>query len=194
MSNNVNEVVAGTPLLGGAVFRGPLGSPIPTDESVALNAALKDLGYASDAGLTEAIERSVEKKNDWGGRLIKTIQTEVSATFTVTLVQALNADVAKARYGNNAVTVTPATSSAGNKLAVAFKGEPLERGVWVFEMKDGPARTRVVLPDAQVTETGEVEYSTAELVGFESTIECFPDENGNYFYKYTDDGIKDTGE
>ena len=49
---DVKNVTAGKPKVGGAIFRAPLGTTLPTDATTNLDAAFKALGYCSDDGLT----------------------------------------------------------------------------------------------------------------------------------------------
>ena len=46
------NVSAGKPKIGGAVWVAPVGTELPTDTAGSLNAAFKDLGYCSDDGVT----------------------------------------------------------------------------------------------------------------------------------------------
>lgn len=191
MTNTTSNVIAGAPLLTGAAFAAPKGTALPTDETTALNAAFNSLGYVSEDGLTEAMERSTENILDWGGRTVKVVQTEFASTITLTMIEGLNAEVLKAVYGDSQVTTTAATAVAGTKHAVAVTSDPLAHKSWVFEIKDGDARMRLVVPDGQITETGEITYTQSSVVGYEVTITAFPDSSGNFIYKYTDDGVVD---
>lgn len=47
-----NNVSAAKPKLSGAIFRAPLGKDLPKDAKSKLNEAFKELGYASEDGLT----------------------------------------------------------------------------------------------------------------------------------------------
>ena len=42
MANNKANVTTGKPKVGGAVFRAPVGTTLPTDASTALNSAFKE--------------------------------------------------------------------------------------------------------------------------------------------------------
>lgn len=52
--SKVANVTAAKPKIGGAVFRAPLGTTLPTDTSSALDAAFMCLGYVSEDGVTNS--------------------------------------------------------------------------------------------------------------------------------------------
>ena len=191
MVNSVSKVVAGRPLATGGVWGGPLGSAIPADEVVALNAAIKAYGYIGEDGLTETVGRSTEKVKAWGGDTVKVLQTDFSVTYSFTFLESANAEVLKAVFGAANVTVTPATSTTGTKIAVKRNSEPLPHQVFVFEIKDGNARNRIVVPDGQITEIGDITYNDGGVISYEVTVEAFYNEAiGGQSVSYTDDGVK----
>ena len=48
MEMKAKNVTTGKPKTGGAVFRAPLGTALPTDAKTALDEAFKNLGYCSE--------------------------------------------------------------------------------------------------------------------------------------------------
>ena len=104
-----NKVTVSKPKTGGAIYRAPLGTQLPTDASSELNEAFKELGYASEDGLVN--ENSPESDNikAWGGDIVYTYQSAKEDTFTFTLIEALNEEALKAVYGDANVTGTLAT-------------------------------------------------------------------------------------
>lgn len=186
--NNVANVVAGRPKATGGGYSGPLGTALPTDAVTTLNAGLTSFGFLGDAGLVETIGRTTETIRAWGGDVIKVVQTEFGATYAFTLVEELSAKTNQEVYGDDNVVTTAANATHGNQLAVAIKSAPLPHKVYTFEVADGPAVVRVVIPDGQITTVGDVSYVDANVIARPVTVTAYPDSEGNCAFKYTDDG------
>lgn len=190
VTNTVSNVVAGKPLATGGVLIAPLGTALPTTAIAAPNVSFVAAGYIGEDGLTETVDRSTDKIRAWGGDTVKVTQSEFSVSYQFTFLESVKADVLKAVYGDANVTTTPATSTVGTLNTVKIKSEPLPHKAFIFEVKDGSARIRIVVPDGQITELGEVTYSDSEVVGYQVTVEAFyntaADANA---IKYTDDGV-----
>lgn len=189
MANKVSNVAAAKPAATGGVLVAPIGTALPVDEAAAPNVAFKSLGYAGEGGVTRAESRSTDKKKAWGGSIVKSLQTEYGVTYKVILIEHYNPDVQTAIHGAGSVTITAATVSTGTKIAIAGNSATLPRQSWIFEMFDGPAKTRHVLPNAQITEVGDVVYDSGDLIAYEATIDCFEDATGKSYYEYLNDGV-----
>lgn len=180
------EVIAGPPVdaTGGVLFL-PLASGtdsgiiLPTDVTTPVEGGAP-AGYIGEDGLTETIGRETEKVKAWGGYTVKVLQTDFDVTYTFTLLEALGATALQAVHGAQNVEGT----AADGNLAVMVNAQTLPHQSMVFDMKDGDARLRLVLPDAQITEVGETTYSHNAVVGYEVTVEAFADQFGNNVYKY----------
>lgn len=171
----------------GGILGAPLGSTTPTDTVAAVDAAFEPHGYVGEDGLSMAIAKSIEKIRAWGGDTVRNVQTEHDVTFTFTLLETSEAS-AKAVFGDANVTVTAADTTSGNKLDITVTSDPLPEKAWVFDMKDGKKRVRVVVPNGQITETGDTQFVHSNATGWECTLEATPDENGVKAYIYSDDG------
>lgn len=189
MPNSAANVVSGKPLSTGGVLIAPLATALPTTAVAAPNVAFLSGGYIGEDGVVESGERSTEKIKAWGGDTVKVVQTEHSLTYQFTFIETLAAEVLKAVYGTTNVTTTAATASTGTLHTVKVTGDVLPRKSYLLEIKDGLAKIRIAIPDGQITEVGEITYSDAEVIGYQVTIECYPDTLGVKAYKYLDNGI-----
>ncbi|MCL2463976.1 MAG: hypothetical protein FWF28_02750, partial [Micrococcales bacterium] len=86
------------------------------------------------------------------------------------------------------VTATAADATHGNRLAIKINSAELDHGVWVAELKNGIKRSRLVVPDGQVTAVDTIPFKSNSSVRYPLTVTCFPDDDGNHAYLYTDDG------
>ena len=167
MTTNVQNVVAGKPLATGGVWSAPLGTALPTDESTALDGAFVSGGYIGEDGLSETQDRSTTKVRAWGGDTVKVLQTEFSLTYSFTYIESVKDSVLSEVYGSANVTTN------GGKHTVKVTSDQLPHRTYVFEVKDGDARIRIVVPDGQITEIGEVVYSDGDVIGYPVTVEAF---------------------
>lgn len=181
----------GTPNIAvtGGVLAGPLTATAPTSAEAVIDAAIKSLGYVSEDGLEAQGERSVNAIKDWNADIIAQLQTEHSVRFSLTLYAAWDPDVLGEVFGAENLTITAATPSAGRKILVKETGSVLPNRIWVFDMKTGDRKLRIVLPNAKVTEVTERAYVAGELAGFQVVVEAFKDEDGVKAYRYYDDGV-----
>jgi len=162
---------------------------MPTDSTTAVGVSFVKLGLVSEDGLKAAGDRKVEAIKDWTGDIIAELQTEHNSAFTFTLYQVYDGDVQKLVFGDSLVTVTPATATTGTLITVTENGAELDYRSFVFDMKNGVKTTRLVLPNAKVSEVKEHDYVAGALQGFDITVTAFKDDAGNKVYRYYDDGV-----
>ena len=180
MANTVTNVTAGKPKIGGAIFRAPKGTSLPTDASTALGSSFVCLGYASEDGLTNDNSPDSDKIKAWGGDTVLTVQNSKDDTFGFTLIEALSVDVLKTIYGDANVT-----GDINNGITVKANSTDLDEYVWVFDMiMRGNVLKRVVIPLGKVFEVGTITYSDGDAVGYETTLQTAPDSQGNTHYEY----------
>jgi len=183
-NNDATKVTAGKPMTGGAIFTAPLGTTLPTSVSASLAAAFENVGYISDSGVVNSNTASTTAVKAWGGDTVLDIQTDKPDTFKFTLIEAKNVNALKLVYGSENVSGTLSsgiTINANSKEQVA--------GCLVIDMLlSNNTAKRIVIPNGKVTTVGDITYSDGAAVGYETTISCYPDSNGNTHYEY----IKET--
>lgn len=182
---NTAYVNVGKPDTGvsGGVSSAPLGTTLPADALEALDAAFVNYGFISEDGLTETNEKSSDKIKAWGGRIVKNLQTDSSASFSFSFIESSNADVLKAICGEDNVTVS------GSSITAKFDLEQLPSRVWNFDVRDGEKRVRVSVPNGQITELGDVTYGDEDVIAYEVTVDAlWSDDLQAYYVKMLDNG------
>lgn len=158
----------------GGVFTAAVGTTLPTTADATLNVAFVDLGYVSEDGITESQEADVTDIVAWqNGDVVRKVQTSHDLTYELTLIETKD-DVLSSFYG-------PLSSGV-----VEVTGDQLGRKSWVIDVVDGEHDIRVVIPEGQVTERGEVTYANGEAISYPLTITAYPDNSGVKAYIYRD--------
>jgi len=191
-ANNTAQVLSGRPNVAGAVFSFPVGAEIPEDATTALPTQdQRALGYVSEDGLTNSYTRDSEQIREWGGKIVRVLQTDVTDTWSLALIQSGDPDVLAEVFGEENVVVTPADSGSGmgELITVKRNGAPLPPRCFVFEMFDAGRARRVKLGNAQITENEDIAYQRGAAVQYGITITAYPDEAGNSSVEYIEEVV-----
>lgn len=177
----VANVTAAKPKVGGAIYRAPLGTALPTGTDIELNAAFKSLGYISEDGLVNSNSMSTEQVKEWGGNVVLNEETEKPDSFQYTLLEALNVEVLKSVYGDSNVEGADTTEG----IHIKANNDPQKEYSWVVDMvMKGGILKRIVVPDASVTAVGDITYKNGSAVGYQTTITALPDDTGLTHHEY----------
>lgn len=184
---NRNNVIVGAPdtnASGAALIGDPIvdSDSLPTDATTALpeGIGVEAAGFVGEDGLTKTVDRETEPVRDWNGDDVVILQTSHSVTFGLQFLEAANAAVLRTVHGDSNVEV-----GTNGEITVKENAGEVPHKSFIFEINGGGGRkVRVVIPDGQVTETGETTFSKADVVRYDVTITCFPDADGNKAYIY----------
>ena len=176
----VGNVSTGKPSVSGGIWIADAGTTLPNDATTALGGSFIALGYVSEDGLTNSNSPESDTGKAWGGDIVITYQTEKPDTFQFTLIGSKDVDVLETVYGSANVSGTLSTG-----ITVTANATEAEEHVWVFEMimRDNTYK-RIVVPAGKVTEVGDISYTDDAIVGYELTIQAFPDSSNNTHYEY----------
>ena len=160
----------------GGAFHAPAATALPTNSTTALAAGYLEVGYISEDGITQSISSDVTDIKAWqNGDVVRKVQTSHDLTYQFTMIET-SAESLKVYYADADASLT----------AVEVTGGQSPREVWVLEVADGVNDIRIVLPDAQVTERGDVSYKNDEAIAYPVTITAYPDSSGVKAYIYMD--------
>lgn len=152
----------------GEVSVGPTTSTAPTGTAGTLT-GFSGLGYVGEGGVTESRDRSTNDIKAWqNADTVRTVVTDASVSYSFKLIETNKATL-ELFYGGTATS----TASDGNiKVVPASTGG---RKSFVIDVVDGANLTRIYVPQGEITEVGDVVYSSGEEVGYEVTIKAYPD-------------------
>jgi hypothetical protein len=181
----VKNVAAAKPFAGGGVYyTSVLTTALPTDATTALNAAFKPLGYVGEDGIRPARDTSVNKVKAFGGDVVAALLADESRSFEFDLLEVFSQDVNEFVYGTANVTTTAAIVGTGTKVAVQDKGGKPVQCIFVFELKHGAKRRRLVVPIGDPTITNEAPYTDDGLTSYTVQVETLKNASGVRVYDY----------
>lgn len=180
-ANDTSNVSVGKGLKGGYLFSAPVGTTLPEKfdtKAEDLDEAFVNLGYVSEDGINNSIDQDAENYVDMNGDTIESASSTYTETLVFTLVEQKKDTLAE-EYGQSNVTDTE------GMITAKHNSDPRDQRSYVILLllKDGRRQTTVV-PKGQVTEVGEKQYVSTELIGRELTVTCYPDAHGDCVIDY----------
>jgi hypothetical protein len=150
---------------------------LPTTLLGTIPVEFDEVGYLNEDGITQSIAQDVTDIQAWqNGDIVRRVQTSHDVTYQFSMLET-NPVVLETYYGNYAAGV------------VEINGASLPRAQWVFDVFDGEAKIRLVIPKGQITERGDTQYVNGAALVYPVTITAYPDENGVKAYLYHDDDL-----
>jgi hypothetical protein len=137
----------------------------PTDATTALDAIWHNVGYIHSDGVKEANTTESSEIKAWqNSDVVRKTITKQETSYNFKMIET-NTKSLGLFYGQDiAVGAKKHTigGSTASKVSV------------VIDIIDGTDKIRRFIPDAEVTEKGEVVFAAAEAVGYDVTLTCYP--------------------
>lgn len=191
MAIDAKKVLVGAPdqsSTTGAVNYADTTATMPTDATTALGSAWTPCGYVSEDGMTVSTNYGTTQIKDWSKSTVRTLLDEFTGEVTFAFIQT-DYESLCAIFGADNVTRTQASSSHGEQLTVKIGAHLAPAKAYAFNMKDGDARVRVVLPNATPVLNGDLTFVAGEPINWAVRLTCDADANGESIYIHTDDGV-----
>ncbi len=183
---DARKTFVGRPMVAGGIWRIPQHILLPTTAYAPRPESAIRLGGVSDEGYTYQSERSVDKKKDWNGDKVRSIQTDKDDTLELTFIEFLNPNVMALAYGESNVTVEAPTTQHGTHIAVRDVSDVLDHGAFLIDTFDGKVRRRRCVPDAQPSTIDPITEAPGDWSVYKITFDLFPDSQGATNYSYTE--------
>lgn len=75
-------------------------------------------------------------------------------------------------------------TNGDGSIGVKKNSKVLPHKTWAFEILDNENKIRLVVPDGQITETGDRTFVHSDVISMEVTLEAFTDKDGNKGYEF----------
>lgn len=152
MTKKSSEVrVAGT----GELFLAPVGSTLPTSAGAALDAAFKGYGYTTEDGVSLSKSDEREGIPAWQSLTpVRFIYTGRELTVGCEFLQS-NKDILKLWLGSGDYAADGNATDPGFRADIPIDPQDQQFAL-VLEWKDGDIVSRLVVPQVELTETGDV--------------------------------------
>lgn len=152
---------------------------LPTDATTGLNTSIfKEVGALSDDGIVSASSQDFKAIYMWqGNQQAAALPGQYQRTFKFTCLEQ-NSQTLNIQFGGSTLT----QQAWGVSIAEKASGRDIRS--WVLHGIDGARLYRLVVPLGQITDKGDVTWSSDGVGSMEVEVTAFPDASSNYGYHY----------
>ena len=168
----------------GMFYHATAGTALPAYPAAQLDAAWKEVGDVTDAGITLVSNKSTTNLRNWANKIKRVIMTDHSETIQSPIMDTTE-EALKTVVGSGNVTATAATTQHGALVTVNLSdGElpPEEAFLWL--MKDGDDMIAIGCTNGQVSAVDNVTFAPNAGITWTPTITAM----GDGFQLIMDDG------
>lgn len=167
-----NAVNLGIGLATGMFYTAPAGTALPSSPAATIPAAWTSAGAITADGITWATGKDSEPLRNWAKETERLVASEEGGTVTAPMMYTTEGTL-KTIFGEDNVTVTPATSSSGKVISVTVEpGVSASPMAFLFIMKDGEDMLMLGTSKGIVREVGDITFAPTEGITWEATIEA----------------------
>lgn len=165
----------------GKVVVAPTGTTAPTDSTSSYSGTWVELGWITDAGITESHSVTTTVKYAWqGGTAIRTVKSQDTRTFKFQCYEENAAVLGLLRPGSTVSTTGAATTT----IVTAFTGQDFR--AFGLDFADTDVHLRKIIPQGEAEATADVVYVSNDVTIYEFTVTCYPDTDLTLYTEYTD--------
>lgn len=153
---------------------------LPTDATTTLSTLdFTGTGLLTDDGIAEATDQDFQDIFAWqGNALVASLPGEYVQSFKFAAMQQSLVNLGLQMPGS---TITQTAYG----VSVIQKAPVRDLRTWVIHGIDGVKLQRIIVPSGQITERGEVVWSSQTVTIYEWTVKCYPDAaNSAFAYRY----------
>jgi len=164
----------------GGVYTHDVGDTItlPVTASEALDVDFTAVGAVGPDGLTESMTQNVTDYFIWQrAALARRVKGNATKTWKFAAAETSLFNLGL-QYPGSVIAAT----AEGASVSEAPPGTDIR--AWVLHGIDGDRELRVVLPKAEITERGDVVWSSGGVTVYEWTLTSYVDEDGYWAYRY----------
>lgn len=151
---------------------------LPTNASGALSGDFSEVGAISEDGISESTSQDRTDVFIWqGNTLARRIPGQFTKTWTLAAAET-NLITLGVQFPGSTITQTAEGASVAEKPPVT------DIRSWVLHGIDGVRAQRVVVPQGEITERGDVVWSAGGVTVYEWTLSGYVDSSGVVAYRY----------
>jgi hypothetical protein len=167
-----NGLVATAPSPGGSFT-------LPTSASSSVPVGATEVGAISEDGITEATSQDRTDVFIWqNNALARRIPGQATKQFTVAAAETNLTTLSLQYTGSSTITQT------AEGVTVAEAPPATDIRPWILHGIDGARALRLVIPNGEITERGDVVWSANGITVYEWTLSAYVDSNGFWVYRY----------
>lgn len=165
-----NEVNLGIGAATGMFYHAPAGTALPATPSTTPGEAWEEVGYISEDGITFATGVDRDNLRNWAKKIVRTLPGDDDPTVQVPIIST-TAESLKTVFGDENVTVTPATGTAGKLVKVDVSSVmDIPAEAYLFIGKDGDDLFMLGTTEGFITSIDDVEFVPGEPITWHPTI------------------------